>query len=477
MQSQQMIHPVILSGGAGTRLWPLSRELFPKQLLPLAGERSLIQDTALRVGGRGFAAPLVVCNVEHRFAIAEQLRQSGIEGAALLLEPVARNTAAAVAAAAAYLAASGAGEHDCLLVLPSDHVILDGAAFLDAVAKAATAAQYGHLVTFGITPTGPETGYGYIRQGDALDAAPGAHAVARFVEKPDLATAQAYLRDGGWSWNSGMFLFPLGALRTELATHAPGVVAAADEAVARATRDLDFVRLDRDAFAAAPSISVDYAVMEKTSHAAVVPAALGWSDVGSWSALWEIGRRDGDGNVAQGDVIAERTRNSYLRSEHRLLATVGVEDMIVVALKDAVLVAARDEAQHVKAIVDRLRKAGRSEASAHPRVYRPWGSYETIDLGPRFQVKRIIVNPGQRISLQKHARRAEHWVCVQGVARVTRGEDILTLRENMSTYIPVGCIHRLENPGAEPAHIIEVQSGDYLGEDDIVRIEDSSGRS
>jgi mannose-1-phosphate guanylyltransferase / mannose-6-phosphate isomerase len=477
MQSQQMIHPVILSGGAGTRLWPLSRELFPKQLLPLAGERSLIQDTALRVGGRGFAAPLVVCNVEHRFAIAEQLRQSGIEGAALLLEPVARNTAAAVAAAAAYLAASGAGEHDCLLVLPSDHVILDGAAFLDAVAKAATAAQYGHLVTFGITPTGPETGYGYIRQGDALDAAPGAHAVARFVEKPDLATAQAYLRDGGWSWNSGMFLFPLGALRTELATHAPGVVAAADEAVARATRDLDFVRLDRDAFAAAPSISVDYAVMEKTSHAAVVPAALGWSDVGSWSALWEIGRRDGDGNVAQGDVIAERTRNSYLRSEHRLLATVGVEDMIVVALKDAVLVAARDEAQHVKAIVDRLRKAGRSEASAHPRVYRPWGSYETIDLGPRFQVKRIIVNPGQRISLQKHARRAEHWVCVQGVARVTRGEDILTLRENMSTYIPVGCIHRLENPGAEPAHIIEVQSGDYLGEDDIVRIEDSYGRS
>ncbi len=477
MHSQPMIHPVILSGGSGTRLWPLSRELFPKQLLPLAGERSLIQDTALRVGGRGFAAPLVVCNVEHRFAIAEQLRQSGIEGAALLLEPVARNTAAAVAAAAAYLGASGAGEHDCLLVLPSDHVILDGAAFLDAVGKAATAAQSGHLVTFGITPTGPETGYGYIRQGDALDAAPGAHAVARFVEKPDLVTAQAYLRDGGWSWNSGMFLFPLGALRTELATHAPGVATAAEQAVARATRDLDFVRLDRDAFAAAPSISVDYAIMEKTSHAAVVPAALGWSDVGSWSALWEIGRRDGDGNVAQGDVIAERTRNSYLRSEHRLLATVGVEDMIVVALKDAVLVAARDEAQHVKAIVDRLRKAGRSEASAHPRVYRPWGSYETIDLGPRFQVKRIIVNPGQRISLQKHARRAEHWVCVQGIARVTRGEDILTLRENMSTYIPVGCIHRLENPGAEPAHIIEVQSGDYLGEDDIVRIEDSYGRS
>jgi mannose-1-phosphate guanylyltransferase/mannose-1-phosphate guanylyltransferase/mannose-6-phosphate isomerase len=477
MSIQAKIHPVILSGGAGTRLWPLSRELFPKQLLPLAGPTSLLQDTALRVGGAGFAPPLVVSNVEHRFAIAEQLRQCGIAGAGLLLEPLGRNTAAAVAAAAAHLAATGAGDGDCMLVLPSDHVVLDRDAFLGAVATAAAAAARGKLVTFGITPSAPETGYGYIRQGPALDGVDGAYGVERFVEKPDIQTAQRYLAEGGWSWNSGMFLFPLGALRAELAALAPDVAAAASRAVALAVRDLDFVRLDRDAFAAAPSISVDYALMEKTARAAVVPASLGWSDVGSWSALWEIGERDADGNVAQGDVLAERTRNSYLRSEHGLLAAVGIEDTIVVALKDAVLVAARDEAQHVKAIVDRLKKAGRSEASAHPRVYRPWGSYETIDLGPRFQVKRIIVNPGQRISLQTHARRAEHWVCVQGVARVTRGDDVLTLRENMSTYIPVGCVHRLENPGPEPAHIIEVQSGDYLGEDDIVRIEDSYGRA
>jgi mannose-1-phosphate guanylyltransferase/mannose-6-phosphate isomerase len=471
------IHPVILSGGSGTRLWPLSREHFPKQLLPLAGERSMIQETALRAREAGLAAPIVVCNAEHRFAIAEQMRAAGVAPAALLLEPVARNTAAAVAAAAAHLAATGAPEGDMLLVLPSDHVILDRPAFAAAVARAATAAGLGRLVTFGIEPTAPETGYGYISAGVALAGAPGAHDVARFVEKPDLATAQGYLAAGGWSWNSGMFLFPLGAFRAELAAHAPDVARAAAAAVAGAARDLDFVRLDREAFAAAPSISIDYAVMEKTRLAAVVPASLGWSDVGSWSALWEIGARDADGNVAQGDVLSERTRNSYLRAEHGLLAAVGIEDTIVVALKDAVLVASRDEAQHVKAIVDRLKKAGRGEATTHPRVYRPWGSYETVDRGERFQVKRIIVNPGQRISLQKHARRAEHWVCVQGVARVTRGEDILTLRENMSTYIPVGCVHRLENPGSEPVHIIEVQSGDYLGEDDIVRIEDSYGRS
>jgi mannose-1-phosphate guanylyltransferase/mannose-1-phosphate guanylyltransferase/mannose-6-phosphate isomerase len=471
------IHPVILSGGSGTRLWPLSREHFPKQLLPLAGERSMIQETALRAREAGLAAPIVVCNAEHRFAIAEQMRAAGVAPAALLLEPVARNTAAAVAAAAAHLAATGAPEGDMLLVLPSDHVILDRPAFAAAVARAATAAGLGRLVTFGIEPTAPETGYGYISAGVALAGAPGAHDVARFVEKPDLATAQGYLAAGGWSWNSGMFLFPLGAFRAELAAHAPDVARAAAAAVAGAARDLDFVRLDREAFAAAPSISIDYAVMEKTRLAAVVPASLGWSDVGSWSALWEIGARDADGNVAQGDVLSERTRNSYLRAEHGLLAAVGIEDTIVVALKDAVLVASRDEAQHVKAIVDRLKKAGRGEATTHPRVYRPWGSYETVDRGERFQVKRIIVNPGQRISLQKHARRAEHWVCVQGVARVTRGEDIITLRENMSTYIPVGCVHRLENPGSEPVHIIEVQSGDYLGEDDIVRIEDSYGRS
>jgi mannose-1-phosphate guanylyltransferase/mannose-6-phosphate isomerase len=473
--SPRLIHPVILSGGSGTRLWPLSRELRPKQLLPLAGPRSMLQETAARVQGAGFAPPLVVCNHEHRFVIAEQLRESAIVPAGILLEPMARNTAAAVAAAAAFLA--GVDRDALLLVLPSDHVIADRDAFLAAVDVAASAAASGRLVTFGITPTAPETGYGYINSGGAIAGHPGAFEVARFVEKPDLATARGYLAAGGWSWNSGMFLFPVAGLWAELEAHAPAIAAAATAAVARAQRDLDFVRLDAESFAAAPSISVDYAIMEKTRRAAIVPAALGWSDVGSWGALWEIGARDEAGNVAIGDVMAERTRNSYLRAEHGLLAAVGVEDLVVVALKDAVLVAARDEAQHVKAIVDRLKKAGRSEASAHPRVYRPWGSYETVDLGERFQVKRIIVNPGQRISLQTHARRAEHWICVQGVARVTRGEDILTLRENMSTYIPVGCVHRLENAGSEPVHIIEVQSGGYLGEDDIQRIEDSYGRA
>ncbi|MBL8701062.1 MAG: mannose-1-phosphate guanylyltransferase/mannose-6-phosphate isomerase [Alphaproteobacteria bacterium] len=474
MAMRPTIHPVILSGGAGTRLWPLSREQYPKQLLALASERSMIQDTIVRVQAPGFAAPLIVCNNDHRFIIAEQLRELGIAPAAIVLEPVARNTAAAVAAAAAFIAASD--PDGLIMVLPSDHVIMDRDAFLAAAALAAAAAAAGRLVTFGITPTSPETGYGYIRQGAALDGHPGAFAVERFVEKPNLETASGYLAAGGWSWNSGMFMFPIAGFRTELARHAAGVAAAADAAVAKATRDLDFVRLDADAFAAAPSISIDYAVMEKTDRAAVVPARLGWSDVGAWSALWDIGKRDESGNVVLGDVVAERTRNSYLRAESRLLTTIGVDDLVVVALKDAVLVAARDEVQNVKTIVDRLKKAGRSEATAQPRVYRPWGSYETIDLGRRFQVKRIIVNPGQRISLQKHAQRAEHWVVVQGVARVTRDEDILTLRENMSTYIPVGCVHRLENPGSEPLHLIEVQSGGYLGEDDIVRIEDSYGR-
>ncbi|MBM3523577.1 MAG: mannose-1-phosphate guanylyltransferase/mannose-6-phosphate isomerase [Alphaproteobacteria bacterium] len=474
MTTRPTIHPVILSGGAGTRLWPLSREQYPKQLLPLASERSMIQDTVARVGGPGFARPIVVCNNDHRFIIAEQLRELDVTPAAILLEPVARNTTAAVAAAAAHLAAHDPG--GLLLVLPSDHVIQDREAFLAATMRAADAAAVGRLVTFGITPTGPETGYGYIRQGAPLDGHPGTFVVERFVEKPDLKTAQGYLAAGGWSWNSGMFMLPITGFRAELARHAGAVAEAVDAAVARSRTDLDFVRLDAESFARAPSISIDYAVMEKTDRAAVVPAKLGWSDVGAWSALWEIGARDTDGNVTLGDVQVEGTRNSYLRAEHGLLAAIGVEDMVIVALKDAVLVARRDEVQNVKTIVDRLKKAGRTEATAQPRIYRPWGSYETIDAGRRFQVKRLIVNPGQRLSLQKHAQRAEHWVVVQGAARVTRDEDILTLRENMSIDIPVGCVHRLENPGVEPLHLIEVQSGGYLGEDDIVRLEDSYGR-
>ncbi len=463
--------PVILSGGAGTRLWPLSRELYPKQLLALAGPRTMIQETAARAASAPFGAPIVVCNEEHRFIIAEQLREIGIAPRAMLLEPVGRNTAAAAAAAAKLLDA-----HETMMLLPSDHVVRDEAAFAAAVATACMAVASGRLVTFGISPEAPETGYGYIRRGAALAGIAGAFAVDRFVEKPDLKTAEGYLASGDWAWNSGMFLFTAGTFLSELASFEPAIVEAAAAALAAATRDLDFIRLDKDAFAKAPSKSIDYAVMERTKKSAVVPARLGWSDVGAWNALWEIGTRDAAGNVTQGDVIVADTTNSYLRSEDRLLAAVGVDNLVIVATKDVVMVADKDRAQDVKQIVDRLKAAGRSEATAHPVVYRPWGTYQTVDLGPRHQVKHIMVKPGAKISLQKHAQRAEHWVVVSGNARVTRDEDVLMLRENMSVYIPVGCVHRLENIGTEPLRIVEVQSGSYLGEDDIVRLEDSYGR-
>ena len=472
--TEGQIVPVILSGGAGTRLWPLSRELYPKQLLPLLSERSLLQDTAHRASGPLFAPPLIVCNDEHRFIIAEQLRQLGIKPRAIVLEPAARNTAPAVAAAAKMLAAQ---DRDALmLVLPSDHSIHDVAAFHEAVETAAAAARSGRLVTFGITPEHPETGYGYIRRGAALGGVPGAYAIERFVEKPDATTARGYVADGLWSWNSGMFLFPARLLLDELMRFEPAMVEAVADAVGRANQDLEFVRLAKDGFGRAPAKSVDYAVMEKTDKAAVVPATLGWSDVGAWSALWDIGSKDDAGNVVNGDVIAHETTNSYLRSERVLLATLGIADAVVVATSDVVLVAAKDRVQDVKKIVEQLKARGRSEATSHPIVYRPWGSYQSIDAGPRHQVKHIMVKPGHKLSLQKHAHRAEHWVVVSGVARVTRDEDILTLRENMSTYIPVGCVHRLENPGPANLHLIEVQSGGYLGEDDIVRLEDTYGR-
>jgi mannose-1-phosphate guanylyltransferase / mannose-6-phosphate isomerase len=467
----QPIVPIILSGGAGTRLWPLSRELYPKQLLPLAGTKTMIQETALRASGGPFGAPIVVCNEEHRFIIAEQLREIGIVPRAIVLEPVGRNTAPAAAAAAALLQPD-----ETMMLLPSDHVVGDVAAFATAVATAQHAVAAGRLVTFGIDPTGPETGYGYIKRGAAMTAPAGAYDVARFVEKPDMATAKAYLAEGGWSWNSGMFLFAARTFLAELARFEPAIVAAAAAAVEQAARDLDFVRLDKEIFAAAPSKSVDYAVMEHTHLSAVVPAALSWSDVGAWNALWDLGPRDADGNVLVGDVVANDTHNSYLRSEHKLLTAVGVKDLVVIATRDVVMVADRDRAQDVKKIVDRLKADKRSEATSHVVVHRPWGSYQSIDMGPRFQVKRLTVKPGAKISLQKHAQRAEHWVVVSGVARVTRDDDTLVLRENMSTYIPVGCVHRLENPGTEMLHIIEVQSGGYLGEDDIVRLEDSYGR-
>ncbi len=470
------IWPVILSGGAGTRLWPLSRELYPKQLLPLVSEKSLLQDTLGRVKGNGFAAPVVVCNDDHRFIIAEQLRQLDMKPRAIVLEPAARNTAPAVAAAAILILREDPDA--LLLVLPSDHIIRDVAVFGRAIETAAAAARKGRLVAFGLVPKTPETGYGYIKRGPALDGANDTYSIERFVEKPDLATAKTYLAEGIWSWNSGMFLFPARLYIDELKAHQPKVAEAASKAIEGAAGDLDFLRLDKDAFSASPSISIDYAVMEKTKRAAVVPADLGWNDVGAWSALWDVGERDADGNVTVGDVIAHDTKNAYLRTTNgMLLATVGLDNIVVVVTDDVVLAAAKDRAQDVKKIVDTLKAKGRSEATIHKTVHRPWGSYTGVDAGARFQVKRIVVKPGAKLSLQKHAQRAEHWVVVQGTARVTRGEDFLVLRENQSTYIPVGTVHRLENIGSDDLHLIEVQSGGYLGEDDIVRIEDTYGRS
>lgn len=466
------IIPVLLSGGSGTRLWPLSRETHPKQFQPLVGEQSLLQATWQRLAGlEGAAAPIVVANEEHRFMVAEQLRQVGVTPSALLLEPVGRNTAPAIAAAA--LQAQAGGADPLLLVLPSDHVIRDEAGFRAAVLAAAPAAEAGQLVTFGIVPTGPETGYGYIKTGKGA----GARAVERFVEKPDLATAQAYVASGDYFWNSGMFLFRASRYLDELAAFAPAILAAAKAALAGAKRDVDFLRLDRAAFEACPSDSIDYAVMEKTSHAAVLPIDVGWSDVGSWSALWEIADQDPDGNAHHGDVLAIDCRNTLAWGGRRLVSLLGLQDVIVVDTDDALLVAAKDQVQKVKEIVSALKTQGRSQASVHRKVYRPWGSYDGIDSGDRFQVKRIVVKPGAALSLQMHHHRAEHWIVVSGSARVTCDDKVFLLAENQSTYIPLGSKHRLENPGKVPLELIEVQSGSYLGEDDIVRFEDVYGRN
>lgn len=468
------IHPVILSGGSGTRLWPLSRLAYPKQLLSLVGERTMLQETALRVAEpQRFAPPLVVCNEEHRFIVAEQLRAAGLEPAAILLEPVGRNTAPAVAAAALTLLEREADP--LMLVLPSDHVVQKVAPFRAAVDAAAQLAAKGALVTFGIKPEGPETGYGYIRRGAALDA-PDAFAVEAFVEKPDRARAEAFLADGGYDWNSGMFVLGAKAFLDELAAFEPKVVEAAKQALAQAKSDLSFVRLDKAAFEASPSISIDNAVMERTRKAAVVACDIGWSDVGAWSALWAIGQRDGDGNVTQGDVLTRDVSGSYLRADGRLIAALGLKDVIVVDTADAVLVAAKDRVQDVKELVAALQAKGREELIHHRRVYRPWGWYESIDAGDRFQVKHICVKPGAALSLQMHHHRAEHWVVVRGTAKVTRGDEVVLLHENESTYIPLGTRHRLENPGKIPLELVEVQSGAYLGEDDIVRFDDQYGR-
>ncbi|CAO3439755.1 mannose-1-phosphate guanylyltransferase/mannose-6-phosphate isomerase [Azospirillum doebereinerae] len=474
--STQKIVPVLLSGGSGSRLWPLSRELYPKQFLALCSDRTMFQDTALRVGDAvAFSAPLVVCNQEHRFLVAEQLRQSGVTPRGILLEPVGRNTAAACALAALSVVATD--PEALLLVLPADHEIRDAAAFREAIGLAARAAALGRLATFGITPTAPETGYGYIRRGRHLHGVDGAFEVAAFVEKPSLEVARSYLEDGGYAWNSGMFLFPAGQLLAELERHAPAVVAACRAALEGGRADLDFFRLDATAFAKAPSVSIDCAVMERTDAAAVVPCDIGWTDVGAWSALWDVGAKDADGNVLVGDVVMEGASDCYVRSENHLTAVVGLRNAVVVVVDDAVLVADRDHAQDVKRIVDRLKKDGRSEPVNHRKVHRPWGAYQSLHTGDRFQVKSLTIAPGSQLSLQKHHHRAEHWVVVNGTALVTRGEEQILVYENQSVYIPIGTVHRLENPGKVPLTIIEVQSGSYLGEDDIVRLEDSYGRN
>lgn len=495
------ILPVVLSGGAGTRLWPLSREGHPKQFLPLLGEGSLLQETVRRtVGVPGVRPPLVICSEPTRFLVAAQLQAMGVAPAGILLEPVGRNTAPAIGVAALW--AQGGGDDPLLLVLPADHGIEDTAAFQRAVADAVPLAEAGYLVTFGIRPHRPETGYGYIEVGDPVvlpSARPGAPAVpgvpalpgvpavpsptpgyhiARFVEKPDAETARGYLEGGRHLWNSGMFLFRARRWWEALERHRPDIAAGCAAAFDGAVRDLDFVRLDAEAFAACPGESIDYAVMEPTDRGAVVPVeGLGWSDVGSWGALWEaFGTKDEAGNVTLGDVVLEDTRASYVHSSGRLVAVVGVQDLMVVETADAVLVVSKDQSQAVKQVVDRLRAEGRPEVALHRKVHRPWGSYEGIDSGPGYQVKHIIVDPGGRLSLQTHRHRAEHWVVVRGVARVTCGARTFDLHPNESTYIPLGAVHRLENVGAEPVHLIEVQSGDYLGEDDIVRLDDVYGR-
>ncbi|MBI5922664.1 MAG: mannose-1-phosphate guanylyltransferase/mannose-6-phosphate isomerase [Betaproteobacteria bacterium] len=479
------LQPVILCGGSGTRLWPLSREQYPKQLLTLAGEHSMLQDTALRVHGKldgsmvEILAPLVVGNEEYRFITAEQLRQVDVQPQALILEPCGRNTAPALTLAA--IAACAAGNDPVLVVMPADHVINDLPAFRKAVLLGANCAERGQLVTFGIVPSEANTGYGYIRAG--ADLAEGVKQLANFVEKPDLATAERYLAEGNYFWNSGIFILKASLWMQQIERFRPDIAKACAAAMANGTRDRDFVRVPREGFAACPSDSIDYAVMERLtkgdqadSPAVVIPLSAQWSDVGAWSALWEIGSKDSAGNVMQGDILAVDTQDSLLISQSRLVASVGLRDAVVVETPDAVLVAHRDRIQQVKEIVARLKAEKRPESDAHRKVHRPWGWYDSIDTGPRFQVKRIVVSPGAQLSAQMHHHRAEHWVVVSGTAKVTRGEEVFILSENQSTYIPLGTLHRLENPGKVHLEIIEVQSGTYLGEDDIVRFEDTYGR-
>ena len=470
------VTPVLLSGGTGTRLWPLSREAYPKQLLPLAGQETLLQGTAQRVASPDlFKDLLVIANAEHRFVVAEQLRAIEAKVSRIVLEPFGRNTAPAAAVAA--LLASREDPEAILLLMPADHSIGDADAFRSAVRTGTEAARRGSLVLFGIRPTSPATGYGYIRLGTAMPALTGVRAVEGFTEKPDAETARRYLKSGDYAWNSGIFLLPARVFLDELGRLEPEILKACKDALAHAATDLDFLRLDPRAFECARSISIDYAVLERTDRAAVVPVDFPWSDIGSWSALWELGAKDESGNVVIGDAVAEDSSGCYLRSEGQLVTALGVQDLIVVATPDAVLVTSKARDQDVKRVVDRLKAMGRTAATQTVRIHRPWGFYQAVHAGERFQVKCITVKPGAKLSLQKHYHRAEHWVVVNGTALVTRNNEQHLIGENESIYLPLGCVHRLENPGRLPLNLIEVQSGPYLGEDDIVRIEDVYARS
>lgn len=468
------ITPVILSGGSGTRLWPLSRKMYPKQFINLHADLTMLQETVKRLAGLDINTPIVVCNEDHRFIVAEQMRQSGFDHPQIILEPEGKNTAPAIALAAYHdLAINGA--ESLLLVLAADHVIEDQQAFQQAIRLAAESAKTGSLVTFGIVPLRPETGYGYI-QYDAIDGED-VYRVARFVEKPDAQTAASYLQAGNYLWNSGMFMFSAQQYLNELNAHQPEIAAITQASMQGVSKDLDFIRLDAATFARCPSDSIDYAVMEKTQHAMVVPLNAGWNDIGSWSSLWDVNNKDDNGNSRHGDVMLFDSHNNLALSESRLLAAVGVDNLIMVETKDAVLVASKDKSQEVKQIVDQLKLDKREESNFHRVVYRPWGCFDSVEEGQRFKVKRITVKPGAKLSLQMHHHRAEHWIVVSGTAKVQRGDEEIFLTENESTYIHVGQTHSLENPGKLPLELIEIQTGSYLGEDDIVRFEDKYGRN